>query len=140
MGLRSHAAATMAALRQRAITAILAHRVRARHPTLVAHPTVIWDYGYRDIDAVEIGRDVCVGPYAEILVYRRSPRTSVPGRLILGDGVHIGFGTDVRAAGGTIRIGSGSSVAQNCTLVAANHAVRPGEHFRARWDEGRCGI
>lgn len=138
--LASRAMAIFAPLRQRLTRAVLAYRIRARHPTLHADASSIWDYGYRDLDALEIGRDVTVGPFAEILVYRRSVRSSVPGRLILGDAVHIGFGTDVRAAGGTIRIGSGTGIAQNCTLIAANHMIRPGVHFRAHWDEHRCGI
>lgn len=125
-------------LRQRIVETILGYRIRFRHPTLICHRTALWDYS--DIDAIEIGQNVSVGPYTEILVYHSSPRTSVPGRLILGDSVAIGFGTDIRAAGGMIRIGSGSGISQNCTLVAANHVVSIGEHFRDRWDEDRCGI
>jgi acetyltransferase-like isoleucine patch superfamily enzyme len=140
MSFRSHIAAIAAPLRQRATRAILAHRIRARHPTLRADATSIWDYGYHDLDTLEIGRDVSVGPFAEILVYRHSPRSNVPGRLILEDASRIGFGADIRAAGGTVRIGARTSVTQNCVVVAANHVVRPGEHFRVRWDEKRCGI
>jgi acetyltransferase-like isoleucine patch superfamily enzyme len=140
VSLGSHLKAAVSPLRQRAIRAILAYRVRARNPTLNADATSIWDYGFHDLDAIELGRDVTVGPFAEILVYHRSPRSVVPGRLIVGDGSHIGFATDVRAAGGTIRIGAGTSIAQQCVLVAANHSIRQGEHFRARWDEERCGI
>jgi acetyltransferase-like isoleucine patch superfamily enzyme len=133
-------AALFGPLQQQLVRAILAFRIRARHPTLKADPTSIWDYGYGDIDALEIGSNVSVGPFAEIVVYRRSPRSTVPGRLIIGDAVNIGFGSDIRAAGGTIRIGSGTGIAQNCILIAANHLLQPGKHFRDRWDKERCGI
>src|SRR2546423_5385453 len=142
MSLKNHISAILKVRRKRATMAVLAHRVRARHPTLRAHPTAIWDYGFHDLDALEIGRDVIVGPYAFILVYRRSLRSEVPARLILEDGSGIGFGANIRAAGGTIRIGAGSGVAQNSVLIASNHLQpRPGESFiSARWDEERCGI
>jgi acetyltransferase-like isoleucine patch superfamily enzyme len=74
-------------------------------------------------------------------VYHRSPFSDVPGRLIVGDRSSIGVGSNVRAAGGTIRIGAGTGIAQYNVLVAANHVLRPGEpRFHVRWDESRSGI
>jgi acetyltransferase-like isoleucine patch superfamily enzyme len=137
-----HARAFVESLRKRLTMAVLSHRVRARHPTLIAHPTAIWDYGFGDLDALEIGRDVSVGPFAEIIVYRRTRHSSVPGRLVLGDRSVISTGCDIRAAGGTIRIGEGSVVSQYNVLVAANHVIKPGEpRIHVRWDESeRRGI
>jgi acetyltransferase-like isoleucine patch superfamily enzyme len=141
MSFASHVNAIAAPLRKRAIMAVLAYRVRARHPTLVSHPTAVWDYGYHDLDAIEIGENVLVEPCAFILVYHRTSHSDVPGRLVLGDRSGIGFGTNIRAAGGTIRIGAGSAIAQNCVLIAANHAIKPGEpRIHVRWDEGLTGI
>ena len=141
MSFANHVKAIMAPLRKRATMAILAHRVRARHPTLSSHPTAVWDYGYHDLDVIEIGKNVLIEPCAFILVYQRSPFSDVPGRLILGDRSGIGFGTNIRAAGGTIRIGAGSAIAGNCVLIAANHAIKPGEpRIHVRWDEERTGI
>ena len=141
VSIASHINATMWPLRQRLTRAVLAHRIRARHPTLHTDRTTIWDYGYHDLDAIEIGKDVSVGPFAEILVYRRSRHSSVPGRLILGDRVIISMGADIRAAGGTIRIGEDSGIGQFNVVVAANHQIRPGEaRLRSPWDEERCGI
>lgn len=141
MSLSAHINAVLSPLRERITMAILAYRVRARHPTLIAHPTAMWDYGFHDLDALELGRDVTIGASAFVLVYKRSPFSDVPGRLIMGDRTSLGLGTNIRAAGGTIRIGPGSTVAQYGVLVAANHAVKPGEpRFHVRWDEDRCGI
>lgn len=141
MSLTSYVSAFFKPLRKRATMSVLAYRVRARHPTLNAYPTSIWDYGFHDLKAIELGRNVTIGPYSYILVYRGTTYSDVPGRLIIGDGCGIGFGTNIRAAGGTIRIGAGSGIAQNSVLIAANHMVRPGEpRFHVRWEDERNGI
>lgn len=136
-----HFSALKREARQRATGWLLAHRVRARHPTLRCHPSAIWDYGYRDIDAIEIGLRVSVGAFAEILVYRRATHSSTEGRLVLEDGAVISTGVNLRAAGGTIRIGAGSAIGQNAALIAANHRIVPGEkRINTPWDETRCGV
>ena len=141
MSFKDHVSAILKPLSKRAVMASLSHRVRARNPTMNAHPTVIWDYGYHDLDALEIGRNVWIGPNVEILVYHRTEHSKVLGRLIVGDGSIISLGVDIRAAGGTIRIGAGSGIGQYNVLVAANHQIRPGEaRFHTGWEEDRCGI
>lgn len=141
MSVMNHLKAILTPLRKRAVMGLLSHRIRARHPSLDAHPTVIWDYGFRDLDALEIGRNVWIGPNVEILVYHRSPQSNVLGRLIIGDGAIIALGAEIRAAGGTIHIGEGSGVGQYNVLVAANHQMRSGEaRFHTGWDEERCGV
>jgi acetyltransferase-like isoleucine patch superfamily enzyme len=127
--------------RQRATRWILAHRIRARHPTLRADPTAIWDYGYRDLAAIQIGRKVSVGAFAEILVYRHAQHSSVEGKLVLADGAVISTGVNIRAAGGEIRVGVGSVISQHCVVVASNHMIEPGvARINTPWDETRCGV
>lgn len=121
--------------------AILAHRVAVRHPTLRTDPTAIWDYGFHDLDAIELGEHVSVGAHAEIIVYRRSPHSPVPGRLVVGDRSVIATGANIRAAGGTIRIGSDSVVAQHSVVIAANHRTVLGRtHLHSPWDATRTGV
>ncbi|HKS05471.1 MAG TPA: acyltransferase [Gemmatimonadaceae bacterium] len=137
----AHIRAALSDLRQRSITWLLGQRLRARHPTLIAHPTVAWDYGFGDIDAIEIGKGVTVGAFAEIVVYKRSPRSTVAGRLILEDGAIVTAGVNIRAAGGTVRIGANTGVGQHTTIVASNHtAKRDGIHLRTDWDTARTGV
>ena len=137
----AHVRAALSDLRQRAVRWILGQRLRARHPTLMSHPTVVWDYGYDDIDAIEIGKDVTVCAFAEIVVHRQSPRSPIEGRLVLGDGAIVACGANVRAAGGTIRIGSDAGVGQHSTIVASNHRIhRDGAHLRSEWDPERTGV
>ncbi len=141
MTISSHARAVVSESRVRLTRWILAHRIRARHPTLVCDPTAIWDYGYADIDAIEIGRDVTVAPFTEILVRRQTPRSRIPGGLVLGDGSVLATGMNVRAAGGIIRVGVNSGIGQHTVLVAANHAIDQAiDYVRADWNESKTGI
>jgi acetyltransferase-like isoleucine patch superfamily enzyme len=139
--LRAHAEAVAAHVRARLVREVLAHRIRVHNPTLHCHDTVIWDYVFRDFDAIELGKNISIGAHAEILVYKRSPRSSVEGRLIVGDGAIIGTGANIRAAGGTITIGSRTGFGQHVSVVAANHVTIQGQPFiDTPWDEQRTGV
>jgi acetyltransferase-like isoleucine patch superfamily enzyme len=137
----AHLRAAYQAARRLATEAILAHRIRARHPTLSCHPSVIWNYPYHQIDVIEIGRNVHVFAHAEIIVWPRSKHSSVRGGLVLGDGAIISKGVNIRAAGGVIRIGAGSGIGQHCVVVAANHKAVLGQpYFHTPWDETHTGV
>lgn len=141
MSLVNHLAAFLGEKRTRLTRWVLAHRIRARHPSLHCDPTAIWDYGYHDIDAITIGEGVSVLPYAEILVRSRGGRTSVAGQLVLGDHSIIATGVNIRAAGGAICIGADSGIGQHTVVVAANHTVLPGMiYLKSDWDETRTGV
>lgn len=136
-----HLAIFVRRLRTRLVRCILAQRVQVRHPTLKSDPSAIWDYGYADVDAIELGEHVVVGPYAEILVYRRTTHSPVEGRLRIGSHSVISSGVNIRAAGGAVAIGDGSAVGQHTVLVAANHAIDRGlPYLHGAWDETRTGI
>lgn len=134
-------AAVMRRGRTRVTRELLALRIQFRNPTLACDPTAVWDYGWADVDDIVLGMGVMVCAHAEIIMYRRSPLSSVPGRLILEDRVLVSTGANIRAAGGTIRMGAHSCIAQHTVLVAANHSVERGLlYLRAHWDEQRTGI
>jgi acetyltransferase-like isoleucine patch superfamily enzyme len=141
MTIAGYTGAMIRATKRRWVDAILSNRICARHPTLNCHPSALWDYGYHDMDAIEIGEDVTVAAFTEILIYKRSPNSAIEGRLILGDRSIIQANTNIRAAGGVIRVGVQSAVGQGSVVVAANHSIRPGEHrLRAGWDEHTHGV
>lgn len=141
MSIGAHIGAFVREMRVRATRWILRHRISARHPTLINDPTAIWDYGYRDITAIEVGRNVAVLAYTEIVVQRRTPHSRNVGRLVLGDGSVVGAGVVIRAAGGEIHLGKGSGIGQHGVVVAANHAVKPGElRLNTPLDESRCHV
>lgn len=133
--------AALADLRKRLVHYILSHRIRARHPTLVCHPTAIWDYGYSDIDTIEIGLGVSVAAFVEVIAYHKTLYSSIPGKLILGDSSVLATGVNVRAAGGTIVIGARSVLSQHTIAVAANHDVSGGlPYLHSAWSEERTGV
>lgn len=141
MSLHSHLKALIAERRVRLTRWVLAHRIRARHPSLICDPTAVWDYAYSGLAEIEIGQDVSVAAFAEILIYRQSPFSSIPGKLVLGDRSVIATGANIRAAGGTIRVGANSVISQHTVAVAANHAIKAQTpYLRAPWDEGRTGV
>lgn len=141
MALQDYLGVLLRGARLRATRKILSLRLRARHPTMTCDPTAIWNYGYSDIDDIEIGQNVSVLAYSEIIVYRQSRRSRVPGKLVLKDNALISFGVNIRAAGGRIEIGAHSAIAQNCVLVAANHMIGAGVNFiDSAWDEDRTGV
>lgn len=135
------ARAVLSDLRKRATRYVLSHRIRAQHPSLIADPTVIWNYPFNRLDAIEIGLCVTVMPGAEIIVLPHSPYSAHEGRLILADGAMIGTNANIRAAGGLISVGAGSAISQNTVLVAVNHRVKLGEPvLNSAWDDTRSGV
>ena len=110
-----------------------------RNPTLTIQRPSVWRYD--TIKAIELGRHVSVCPFTEIIVFSKSSRSAVPGKLILGDGSILAAGCNIRAAGGVIAIGKNSGVGQNSVLVGANHAIAPGLlYLRCDWDEVKTGV
>lgn len=114
-------------------------KLRGRFPSLkIEGPTVI---KFDNIDAVNFGNNVYIGPFSEIIVLETTPSSNVHGRLTVGDRVIIGKGANIRAAGGEIVIGEGALLAQNVSLIAANHSLNPPAFYRDEpWDTRRVGV
>lgn len=141
MSIVGHARALAGEFRKNTSRWVLGHRVRARNPSLICDPSAVWDYPYGDLDCIRIGRDASVGPFAEIIVRRRTTYSSIEGGLTLGDKAVLSTGANIRAAGGEIRIGAGSGIGQYVVIVAANHMMTPGEkRIHTPWDETRCHV
>jgi acetyltransferase-like isoleucine patch superfamily enzyme len=105
---------------------------------LMARPNY---WRFDTLAAIEIHGRAIVGPYCEIVVFQRSPRSAVPGRLVLREGSVISAGCNLRAAGGTIEIGRHSGLGPGTVAVAANHTMPEDTPFlTAPWDETRTGV
>jgi acetyltransferase-like isoleucine patch superfamily enzyme len=114
-------------------------QVLVRFPTTAIARPNYWRFD--TLDAIEIGEGVTVGPFVEVIAYSRSPRSRVPGRLILRTGSIISAGCNLRAAGGLIDIGTNSALGQHTVVVAANHALAAGTtYLRTTWNEERTGV
>ena len=116
-----------------------AWRVERRNPGIhVSHP-VLWDYDHPS--AIEVGREVCIGAFTELAAFGASDSSIRSGGLRIGARTRIGCGCNIRACGGTVEIGSDCIIAQQVSLVAANHRILAGAIYRELpWDDRRHGV
>lgn len=104
----------------------------------VNHPT---SWSYDDIQAIDIGSEVYVGPFSRIVVQACTSKSKIAGRLTISDRVIINSHANILAAGGEIYIGHNTILAQQVSLVAANHSIATGTPYRdLPWDEVKTGI
>jgi acetyltransferase-like isoleucine patch superfamily enzyme len=115
------------------------HSLQYRYPNMyISFPCVL---RYDNIAAIQIGAQVNIESFAEIIVDSRSSHTSVPGALIIGDRVVIGSHANIRACGGTISIGKDTLIAQNVSIIAANHIISDRQPYRdLPWDMAKVGV
>lgn len=110
-----------------------------RFPTLKIQRPSVWRFD--TWQAIELGKGVVVGPFTEIIVFSRTAKSRVLGRLVCGDHVFIGAGSNVRAAGGTITIGANSLIAQHVSIIASNHTISPLDNYRdLDWDQNKTSV
>jgi acetyltransferase-like isoleucine patch superfamily enzyme len=114
-------------------------RIAWRWPELRVTGPCHWDVD--DLSGLDLEGRIQIGPFTEIVVSTRSPYSRIPGHLKIGDRTVIGSGSNLRAAGGAIRIGSDCLIAQQVSLIASGHGLRAGAiYHELPWDETRTGI
>lgn len=91
--------------------------VLVRFPTLTIQRPSVWRFD--TLHALDIGEDVTVGSFTEIVAYSQARKSPIAGKLILGDRVFLGAGCNIRAAGGIISVGSNTLVGQGVAMIAA---------------------
>jgi len=75
---------------------------------------------------IELDGRCSVGNFSVVLV-AGSKQSISPPLLAIGDNVYIGDQTNLRAAGGVIRIGRNVLIANHVTIVASNHGTQRGK-------------
>lgn len=94
-----------------------------------------------DFESLSIGKEVWIGPYADIVVLTSTTYSPVKGKLTIGDRVVIGSGANIRAAGGMIAIGDNALLGQRVSLIAANHVLDKQAPYRdLPWDSEKTGV
>lgn len=86
-------------------------------------------------ELIRVGTNCYVGPYAVIYVnnYNENFNNS---SLQLGNETSIGEFSNIRACGGSIKIGSKVQIAQNVNIIASNHLFEKGMPIKDQaWDE-----
>jgi acetyltransferase-like isoleucine patch superfamily enzyme len=113
--------------------------LRYRYPELViGYKTII---RYDRLDVFDIGPDVSIGPFCEIVAIQQTSMSSLAGRLTIGSGTVVGAHANIRAVGGIVRIGQNGLIAQHVSILAANHDIKPGQIYsRIPYDEQRTGV
>ncbi|MCP2728633.1 acyltransferase [Limnofasciculus baicalensis] len=113
--------------------------IQYHNPGLILNFPVTWLYD--EIDAIQIGSEVLIGSFSEIVVLSKSPYSKIPGGLIIEDRAIIGSHANIRAAGGKVSIGRNCLIAQQVSLIASNHGISHELPYRdLPWEEERTGI
>jgi acetyltransferase-like isoleucine patch superfamily enzyme len=113
--------------------------VTAHNPTaLISFPVV---FQYDQVSAIQLRKDVVIGPFSEISVYTKSPLSNVSGQFLADESSAIGSHANIRAAGGAVYIGKNTLIGQHVSLIASNHQISSEKpHREAAWDESKTGI
>jgi acetyltransferase-like isoleucine patch superfamily enzyme len=139
MGLLGYASSRLKECYRLGVIWVMGEMVRYRYPDLVVGYCTI--FRFDTLDALTIGSTVNIGPFGEIVAIRETSMSTVPGGLVIGSGTAIGAFANIRAAGGTIEIGSHCMIGQYATLVAANHGLKAGEIYaKLPYDQQKTGV
>lgn len=116
-----------------------AWRVERLNPGVRVNHPIVWDYD--SAEAIQLEAEVYIGAFCEIAVRAQTTFSPVAGGLKIGRRTQVGSSCNIRACGGRIDIGENCIIAQQVSLVAANHEFRLGEIYRdLPWDAKRHGV
>jgi acetyltransferase-like isoleucine patch superfamily enzyme len=76
-----------------------------------------------DWGSVVIGRNVVFGAFGDICVHAKTKMSSVAGALNVGSNCYVGSFVNIRAVGGLVAIGDHVQIAQQVSIIAANHII-----------------
>ncbi|MDX8339298.1 acyltransferase [Draconibacterium sp. IB214405] len=86
---------------------------------------------YKNRKAIILGEKVYIGAFSIIIAINDSNKNSFKNStLTIGSNTYIGEGNNIRAAGGTIKIGANCLISQNITIVASNHETNKNDLIR----------
>ena len=115
--------------------------IQIRNPGLKLNFPIVLNYDVPD--AIQIASNVTIGAFSDIVASAEPPlnQSEVAGFLAIEDNVWIGTHVNIRAAGGEIRIGRNSMIAQQVSLIASNHLIAAGKLYRdLSWDTSKTGV
>lgn len=78
---------------------------------------------FDDLSAIRLAPGVSIGAFSEVAVIRRSSNTPVEGGFEMGSRSVLGVHGNIRGEGGKVIVGRDCLLAQNVSLIAANHKV-----------------
>jgi acetyltransferase-like isoleucine patch superfamily enzyme len=114
-------------------------KLRRNHPSLELDMPIKISFDRNE--ALRLGKNIYIGAFSEIVVLESTTFSPIKGSLEIGDRVIIGKGANIRAAGGQIIIGENALLAQDVSLIAANHLLTTAIPYRDQpWDSNRFGV
>lgn len=91
-----------------------------------------------DLSKLNIGEGVFIGAYTILLCIDDHHTNNSISKLTIGKGTSIGEMNNIRAGGGTIKIGEYCIFSQNINIVAANHLIDKGKlMIDQAWDTNK---
>ena len=119
-------------------SAIARARAQLRFYDAFIAPTVILrqDRG----TTFRLGKHSTIGDYT-ILTISRGDDQQLDAGIVVGESTYIGEHNNLRAGGGTIRIGDKCLVSQGIAIISSNHAIERGQYIRDQpWDTAKLGV
>lgn len=110
--------------------------VKEHFPSTSIDPTARFDI--ENVEMISLEKAVYIGAYTYLCVGNDIKGTFKKSFLSIGQGTYIGEFNNIRASGGTIKIGSNCLISQNISIIACNHSIAREELIMAQsWDTNK---
>lgn len=86
----------------------------------------------KNLACLEIKENVVIAAYNVICVLDQFENSQENSKLTIGDGTYIGESNNIRAAGGSISIGSNCLISQQVSIIATDHGINKDELIKSQ--------
>lgn len=104
--------------------------LRKRFPTITLDSKS--SFLFKNIDEIKIDKYVVISAYNVICVLDQFENSSENSKLTIGEGTYIGESNNIRAAGGSISIGSNCLISQQVSIIATDHGIKKDELMKSQ--------
>lgn len=113
-----------------------AERINRHFNCSIDHRTQI---SFDDLNNLEIGKNVYIGAFSVIYVINENDKKDC--KLIIGENTYIGEQNNIRAAGGTIKIGKNCLISQQVSIIGSDHHYKKGINIQDQpWKAENRGV
>ena len=113
-----------------------AERLNRQFNCHIDHRTQI---SFDDVKNLEIGKNVFIGAFSVIYVINENEKKDC--KLVIGENTYIGEQNNIRAAGGTIKIGKNCLISQQVSIIGSDHNYKKGINIQDQsWKAENRGV
>lgn len=105
----------------KSISSIPLMRIRINNPKAYISSRI--SLNCPNVKRIKIGANSVISDFNTIAVINERNSKFTESELIIGRNTYVGEFNNIRAGGGTIRIGDNCSISQHITIVASNHGI-----------------